>query len=247
MPRDEERKLKNLYKQKNDEPEITGVKKVLEARRAAGSKKTEESLPKEPGKQEKKSPSILDTLTHIPEQLLDAESRMMSQVQPNKDLEKRLEEANKRADNYLDQLRYLQADFDNYRKRTDRERQEFVKFASEGLMKDILTFLDEFELSISAVKDEKMKESFTLLQKNLTKILQNRGLEKIDALGKSLDPYFHEVLVMQLSDKAEGTILMEVQKGYKLNGRVIRYSKVVVSAGNQKKGKDNQTLGEAQA
>jgi molecular chaperone GrpE len=101
-------------------------------------------------------------------------------------------------------------------------------------MKSLLTVLDEFEISILAIKDEKMKESFVLMQKNLLKILQSRGLEKIDALDKKFDPYFHEVVMMQPSDKLEGTVLFEVQKGYKLNGKVLRYSKVVVSAGTPK-------------
>jgi len=241
MPKDDELKPRYQFKPKKDEPVVSGVKKVLEERRETGSKAAASQASKtDPRREDKKSPSFLDSLTHIPEQLLDAEAKMMSQVQQSqslqaKDLEKKLEDANKKADDYLDRLKYLQAEFDNFRKRTEREKLESGKYAGEGVMKDILPFLDEFEISISAIKDEKTKEGFLMLQKNLFKILQCRGLEKIEAMDKKFDPYLHEVVMMQPSDKAEGIILMEVQKGYKINGRVLRYSKVVVSAGSQPK------------
>jgi len=181
-------------------------------------------------------PTILDTLTHIPEQLLDAEAKMMQQVQtqmqPDKGLEKELERARKLAEDRLEQIKYLQSDFENYRKRTEKERGEFAKCAGEGVVKDLLPFLDELEIAISAVQDQKMKESFEMLQKNFLKILQSRGLEKIESMGKKLDPYYHEVVMAQPSDKEEGTIIMEVQKGYKISGRVLRAAKVVVSAGS---------------
>ena len=148
---------------------------------------------------------------------------------PKRDLEKELLEKKEKSEEYLTRLKYLQAEFDNYRKFSEKEKREFEKFANEGLVKDLLSYLDEFEEAINSLQEGKLKGGFIILQSNLLKTLQKHGLEKIEAAGKKLDPYLHEVILAQESDKEEGIILQELQKGYRLNGKVLRHSKVVVS------------------
>ncbi|MBN2095698.1 MAG: nucleotide exchange factor GrpE [Candidatus Aenigmarchaeota archaeon] len=150
-------------------------------------------------------------------------------VKPARDLEKELKQAKEREEETLTKLKYLQAEFDNYRKHYDKERLEFVKFANVGLVGDLLTVLDEFERAIEAIGDEETRKGMALLQGNLLKVLKKHGLERIEAAGHKFDPYFHEVMLMQESEGDEGLVLSELQKGYKLNGKVIRSSKVVVS------------------
>lgn len=161
--------------------------------------------------------------------------KLPKEKKPKRDLEKELSEALKKSEEHLTRLKYLQAEFDNYRKFSEKEKKEFERFANEGLVKDLLTFIDELEEAISSIKDEDLKEGFIILQSNLLKNLQKHGLEKIEALGKKSDPYLHEVILAQESDKEEGIILQELQKGYRLNGKVLRHTKVVVSSGSNKK------------
>ncbi|RLJ02625.1 MAG: nucleotide exchange factor GrpE [Candidatus Aenigmatarchaeota archaeon] len=152
----------------------------------------------------------------------------------NKELKKELSEKTKLAETYLDQLKYLQADFDNYKKIVLRERENFVKQANENLIKELLTILDEFERSFVLIKNKDDLRGLELIYKNFLKILEKFGLKKIEAVGKKFDPYYHEVLLKEKSDKDEGIILEEFQSGYLLNGKVIRHSKVKISSGEQK-------------
>ncbi len=144
-------------------------------------------------------------------------------------LKKELSEAKKLAETYLEQLKYLQADFDNYKKRVLREREEFIRQANENLIKELLVILDDFERCLASMKNKEDLKGLELIYKNFLKILKTFGLKKIEAVGKKFDPYYHEVLLKEKSDKEEGIILEEFQSGYLLNGKVIRHSKVKIS------------------
>lgn len=133
------------------------------------------------------------------------------------------------AEQRLEQLKYLQADFDNYRKKFDREREDIVKFANESLVKDLLPILDDFE---AALKTDKSKGLSALFSKIL-KVLESSGLHSIDALGKEFDPHLHEAILRAKSPAHEGTIIDELRKGYSLKGKVIRPSGVKVSVGDK--------------
>ncbi|RLJ00693.1 MAG: nucleotide exchange factor GrpE [Candidatus Aenigmatarchaeota archaeon] len=135
---------------------------------------------------------------------------------------------------YLEQLKYLQADFENYKKRISKEREEFVNTANENLIKELLTVLDDFEMANTHAKNKEDSEGLNLIHKNLLKILEKFGLKKIETEGKKFDHNFHEVLLKEPSDKEEGIILEELQAGYLLNGKVIRHSKIKVSGGKTK-------------
>ncbi len=151
-----------------------------------------------------------------------------------KELKKELSETKKLAETYLEQLKYLQADFENYKKRVLKEREEFVNTANENLIKELLTIFDDFERSLVLIKNKDDLKGLELIYENFLKILKNFDLKRIEAVGKKFDPYYHEVLLKENSDKEEGIILEEFQKGYLLNGKVIRHSKVKVSGGEEK-------------
>ncbi|MEK6953052.1 MAG: nucleotide exchange factor GrpE [Nanoarchaeota archaeon] len=151
-------------------------------------------------------------------------------------LKEQLEEQHKKLEEYKNNLIRLQADFENYIKRTNKEKSEMVRLANGNLIKEILIILDEFEMAIQKIEDEKNKEGLILLHKNFFKILENQGLKQIESLGKKLDPYIHEVIKSVNSDKEENHIIEEIQKGYFLHNSILRPSKVIISNGGNKNG-----------
>lgn len=139
------------------------------------------------------------------------------------DLMSELAQARLLAEERLDQLKRCQADLDNVIKRAQREREDQARFASEALMKRLLGFLDSLE---QAAKHD---EGSRILNQQLLGILKSEGLEPIDALGSRFDPYLHEAMMqVESSELDEGTIAQEFQRGYTLNSKVIRTSKVAV-------------------
>lgn len=124
------------------------------------------------------------------------------------------------------QYLYLQADFENYKKNAEREKEIFVKFAKEDLIKKLLPVLDEYESAFKS--NEGDIEGFKIIYKNLYKILEGEGLKPIESVGEKFDHNYHEAVMQGVSEK-EGTILEEFQKGYMLHDRVIRHAKVKVA------------------
>lgn len=145
-----------------------------------------------------------------------------------------LAEKTKLADENLTRLKYLQAEFDNFRKREEANRREFVKYANHELIAELLNIVDDFARAIAAVKDEKDKAALKMVDARLLKVLSERGVKPIDALGKKFDPHFHEAFLSEESDKEEGTVLEELQKGYLLFDKVLRHSKVKVARKKEK-------------
>ena len=147
---------------------------------------------------------------------------------------KALEDKAKKCDEYFDRLLRLQADFDNYKKRLEKERIEFIKFANEEIIAEILQILDDFERAVEAGK---IKHDFEVLYKGIEMIyndfkefLKQKGLKEIEAEGKLFNPNEHEAMMQEETDKhPEDYIVEEFQKGYTFNGRVIRPSKVKVA------------------
>lgn len=127
----------------------------------------------------------------------------------------------------------LQADFNNYRTRSQKEKAETIKNASADLISEILPVLDNFERAFIAVEEADINpeilEGFKLIEKELINILKAQGLEKIDSDGKEFDPNFHQAVVTEKSDEGSGIILETLQKGYMLNEKVLRPSIVKVS------------------
>jgi molecular chaperone GrpE len=166
----------------------------------------------------------------------DNDRQTKKELQENIDaLRKELEEKGKLAEDRLNQLKYLQADFDNYRKNFERERENIVRLANEGLISNLLVVVDDFERALSIMQDGKDKDGVKMVYGNLIKILENQGLRPIETSGKKFDPNFHEVLCKEVCDKDDGLILEELQRGFMLKSRVIRPSKVKI-AENQESG-----------
>ena len=136
---------------------------------------------------------------------------------------------------YWDRLLRMQADFENTRKRLEREKQEFIRFANEGLVYDLLNVVDDLERSLQLAQGK--HEDFAAFLKgtemvlaHLYDLLKKQGLSSIEAKGKVFDPSYHEALPqVETDDLPENTITEELQKGYLLNERVIRTAKVKVA------------------
>ena len=133
-------------------------------------------------------------------------------------------------------LQRLQAEFENYKKRVDKEKSEFVKYAKAELMQGLLPAIDTFEIALKSTKDnEKFVKGMEMVYAQFVSALRSEGLKPIEAIGKKFDPYLHEVMLKEKSDKDEGIILEELQRGYMLNDRVLRHSKVKISEKSEKK------------
>jgi len=127
-------------------------------------------------------------------------------------------------------LQRLQAEFENYKKRVEKENREFVKYANAGLISKILNTIDTFEIALRNLNEhEKFVKGIEMIYAQLISTLESEGLRPINSVGKKFDPYLHEVMLKQTSDKEEGIVLEELQKGYMLHGKVLRYSKVKIS------------------
>ena len=133
-------------------------------------------------------------------------------------------------DDYLSKLQYLQAEFENFRKRVDKEKNDYVKYANKNLIMKLLGSVDDLERIMNNIKDKEITDGINMVYKNFLHVLENEGLKKIDATGKNFDPYKHEAFLQVVdSSKPENTVLEEFQKGYMLNENVIRPAKVKIS------------------
>jgi molecular chaperone GrpE len=156
--------------------------------------------------------------------------------QVKKDLEKQTREAEER----LTQLKYLQADFDNYRKWSEKEKASIIALANENLIKDLLVILDDLDHALPSLELEKNREGMQMIQKKLVKILAEHGLHPIECVGKKFDPHFHEVICKERSNEESNTILEDIGKGYQLKSKVIRPSKVKIAEHiTEKEGENN--------
>lgn len=131
-------------------------------------------------------------------------------------------------------LQRLQAEFENYKKRIDKEKSEFVKFSKQELILKLLPTLDSFELAIKNKDKKDFLKGVELIFSQLYSALESEGLKPIKALGEKFNPYKHEVLMQEVSDKEEDIVLEELQKGYMLNDKVLRHTKVKVSKKDDK-------------
>jgi len=146
------------------------------------------------------------------------------------DLTKELAEKNQKIEELTDILKRLQAEFENYKKRTDKEKLELMKYAQGELMLKLLPVLDTFEIALKNTKDhEKFAKGMEMVYAQIYSAFESSGLRQIKAVGEKFDPFRHEVLMKEECDKDEDIVLDELQKGYMLNDRVLRHSKVKVS------------------
>jgi molecular chaperone GrpE len=144
----------------------------------------------------------------------------------------------------LDRFRDLalrsQADFENYKRRSAREKEEAIKYANSSLLERLVGIIDNFELGLAAAReageDSPIYSGMILIQKQLNDLLAENGLQPIEAKGKPFDPNLHEAIAHEPSDQfPEGIVLRQSRRGYRFKDRLLRAARVVVSSGPAKK------------
>jgi len=156
----------------------------------------------------------------------DTETRLKEAIEE-------LEKEKVRSADYLRRLQYLQADFENYRKRVEKEMSDNRQFGNQRLLSDLIIVNDELELALREAGESKENPTITegvgMVHKRLQTLLSKEGVEKIQSIGSKFSPDLHEAALRVESDEEEGTIVEEIRQGYTLRGKVLRPSIVKVA------------------
>ncbi len=150
------------------------------------------------------------------------------------ELGKKIESLEKELENSKKEYLFLMAEFDNFRKRTLKEKSEIIKNGAENAMRDLLPVIDDFERALKAIDEngelESLKQGVDLIYSKFMKYLERNGVKPIDSTGKEFDTELHEaVTTFPAADESQkGKIVDTVQTGYTLNDKVLRHAKVVV-------------------
>lgn len=153
-----------------------------------------------------------------------------------KELQTRLEAKEQEAKETYDRLLRVSADFENYKKRSAREMEEFRKYANQTLLKEMLTVVDNLELAINSSNhrkktDKNMIEGLNLTLHEILRVFERFNVKPIEARGQKFDPAFHEAVMQEETDDfPENTVVSEFQKGYLIQDRLLRPAMVVVAA-----------------
>ena len=173
-----------------------------------------------------------------------AKKEEAKELSPLEQLEEQIrlkdEEILKQKDTFLRE----KAELENFKKRLTKEKEDFVQFANERLLKELLQIEDNLERAMAAPNTtlESLKEGVEMIQKQFKDFLKNQKVEAIEALGKPFDPNLHEVLNQQESEEhEENTVIEEYSKGFTLNGRILRSAKVVISKKPAEKKEDENS------
>ena len=176
----------------------------------------------------------------------EGEAEKIDQVQaddPMKDLEVQLEAKEQEAKENYDRLLRVSAEFENYKKRTSRELEEFRKFANQSLIKELLSVVDNLELAMKSTNghqtiDQGLLQGLEMTHKEILKIFEKFNVKPIEAQGQVFDPTFHEAVMQEETDEVNAnTIVNELQKGYLIHNRLLRPSMVVVARSKANKDK----------
>jgi molecular chaperone GrpE len=149
------------------------------------------------------------------------------------ELEEALTLEKNRSQDLLRRLQYLQADFENYRRRVEKEIGDARRFGNERLLSDLLTVKDELELAYAKAQGSKQNpvilDGVGMILKRLQSLLSKEGVERVPGVGSKFNPDYHEAALRISSDEEEGTVVEEVRPGYLLKGKVLRASIVKVA------------------
>jgi len=158
---------------------------------------------------------------------------------PLKDLEDQLAEARNQAQESHDRMLRMAAELENYKKRTGRELEDMRKYATENLLRQLLTVVDNLERAIASASlenenDQSVVDGVALTLAEINKILEKHHVTPVDALGAPFDPAFHQAMSQEeCADKPANTVVQEFQKGYLMHDRLLRPAMVVVSKNSQ--------------
>ena len=134
----------------------------------------------------------------------------------------------------LEKMLRIQADFENSRKRLERDKSDFIKYANDQIISQLIPFVDDFKRAIAAADQtndfDVLHKGVEMILKHLLDLLKEKGITEIESIGKMFDPAFHEAMLqIETDEHPENTIVEEFQKGYLLNNRVLRVAKVKVA------------------
>ena len=167
----------------------------------------------------------------------------IEQVEDIETLQQALAEEKEKAEKYLANWQRSQADFANYKKRSEQEKEEVIEFANSVLICNLLPIMDDLERAFTSVPAELDESNWTegirLIYNKLKITLETQGLTEIKAQGEPFDPRLHEAVMHQEGE--EGVVVEETQKGYKFKERVIRPSLVIVGKGNERETTEQTT------
>ncbi len=157
-------------------------------------------------------------------------------------LEEALSEEKEKAEKYLTNWQRCQADFANYKQRTEQEKKEIIDFANSALVSNLLPIMDDLERAFASIPaeldDSSWTEGIKLIYNKLKATLEAQGLTEIKAKGELFDPHLHEAVMQQEGE--DGMVIEETQKGYKFREKVIRPSLVIVGEGKEKEEQSKQ-------
>jgi molecular chaperone GrpE len=170
-----------------------------------------------------------------PEATAPEEQITIGDDDPIKALEAKLEAKEKEAVETYDRLLRASAEFDNYKKRSSREMEEFRKFANQSLIKEMLSVVDNLELAMNSTNghkaiDKDLLQGLEMTHKEILKVFEKFNVKPIDAKGQPFDPTFHEAVMQEeTNDSPKNTVVNELQRGYMIHDRLLRPSMVVVA------------------
>jgi molecular chaperone GrpE len=205
-----------------------------------------------PGMSEKVQIEIQDSDEQEPSAEPSATENQISQTPPETepvadDVTAKLQAAERQAEESYDRLLRISAEFDNYKKRTAREMQDVVKYATEKMAKELLVVVDNLERAIEAAgaertEDDPLVKGIHLTLGEVLKILDRHKIQPVKALGEPFDPTFHQAMMQEeVEDQPPNTVVREMQKGYTMHDRLLRPSMVVVSKLKEKTADKGQT------
>ena len=180
-----------------------------------------------------------------PEQTTPDEQIIDDEDDPIKALEDKLEAKEKEAEETYDRLLRLSAEFENYKKRSSREIEEFRKFANQSLIKEMLSVVDNLELAMNSTNghkaiDKDLLQGLEMTHREILKVFEKFNVKPIDAKGQPFDPTFHEAVMQEeTNDYAKNTVINEMQRGYMIHDRLLRPSMVVVAKPREEKDSEN--------
>ena len=197
---------------------------------------------------EKKTIKIQTESEKVENKKIDPESEtrdkkaLNGEENPIKELEARLEAKEKEAMETYDRLLRASAEFDNYKKRSSREMEEFRKFANQSLIKEMLSVVDNLELAMNSTNghkaiDKDLLQGLEMTHKEILKVFEKFNVKSIDAKGQPFDPTFHEAVMQEeTNDYPKNTVINELQRGYMIHDRLLRPSMVVVAKPKENNG-----------
>ena len=180
-----------------------------------------------------------------PEQSTPDEQTINDEEDLMKALETKFEAKEKEAEETYDRLLRLSAEFENYKKRSSREIEEFRKFANQSLIKEMLSVVDNLELAMNSTNghkaiDKDLLQGLEMTHREILKVFDKFNVKPIDAKGQLFDPTFHEAVMQEeTNDYAKNTVISEMQKGYMIHDRLLRPSMVVVAKPRENKDSEN--------